>query len=108
LRTLFLTQIALLKYRLRLPGFELPEAVAVAQQKFDDRISKMLDGMANRIAGEASGTSDNFEDPFERLEETIRTCCLEIRQEVLLAELRTFLVLSRNIENITVSLNKEI
>jgi multidrug resistance protein MdtO len=108
LRTLFLTRNALLNYRLQLPGFELPEAVEVAQQKFDDRISKMLDGMANRIAGEASGTSDNFEDPFERLEETIRTCCLEIRQEVLLAELRTFLVLSRNIENITVSLNKEI
>ena len=108
LRTLFVARIALLKYRLQLPGFELPEAVAVAQQEFDDRISKMLDRMANRIEAEAPGTRDDFEDPFERLEQTIRTCCSEARQEFLPVELRTFLVLSRNIESMTVSLDREI
>jgi multidrug resistance protein MdtO len=108
LRTLFVTRIALLKYRLQLPGFELPEAVAMAQQEFDDRISKMLDGMANRIETEAPGTRDDFEDPFERLEQTIRTCCSEARQEFPPVELRTFVVLSRNIESMTVSLDKEI
>jgi multidrug resistance protein MdtO len=107
LRTLFVTRIALLKYRLQLPGFELPEAVAVAQQEFDDRISKMLDGMASRMEAEASGTRDTFEDPFQRLEQTIRTCCSEARQEVAV-ELRTFLVLSHNIESITASLDNEI
>jgi multidrug resistance protein MdtO len=107
LRALFVTRITLLKYRLQLPGFELPEAVAVAQQAFDDQISKMLDGMANRMGAEAPGTRDNFEDPFERLEQTIRTCCSEAPQEVAV-ELQTFLVLSRNIESITASLDNEI
>ena len=105
-RTLFVTRTALLKYRLALPGFELPEPVAVAQREFDDRISKMLDGMANRMESEASGARDNFEHPFERLEQTIKTCCSEARQQVA-EKLRTFLVLSRNIESITVSLDKE-
>jgi multidrug resistance protein MdtO len=106
LRTVFVTRIAMLKYRLQLPGFELPEAVAVAQQEFDDRISKTLDGMASRLKAEAPGKKDNFEDPFERLEETIRSCCSEA-QGFLTEELRTFLVLSHNIESLTVSLDKE-
>jgi multidrug resistance protein MdtO len=108
LRTLFVTRTVLLKYRLRLPGFELPEAVAAAQREFDDRISKMLDGMANRLEADAPGTRNDFEDPFERLEQKIRTCCSEAPQEVLTVELGTFLVLSRNMESMTVSLEKEI
>jgi multidrug resistance protein MdtO len=65
LRALFLTRIVLLKYRLQLPGFELPEAVRVAQQEFDDNLAKMLDGMAERMEGKASQEKDNFEDSFE-------------------------------------------
>jgi hypothetical protein len=38
LRLLFLTRIALLKYRLQLPGFELPEPVRLAQEEFDSRL----------------------------------------------------------------------
>ena len=108
LRALFVTRIALLKYRLQLRGFELPEAVEVAQQEFDERIAKMLEGMANRLDGEAPGTKDNLEDLFERLERTVRTCCSEGPQESLSAELRTFLALSRNIESVTRFLDKEI
>jgi hypothetical protein len=76
------------------------ECIAIAE-------SKMLYGMANRMEAEASGTRDNFEDPFQRLEQTIRTCCSEARQEVAV-ELRTFVVLSHNIESITASLDNEI
>ncbi len=73
LRTLFVTRIALLKYRLRLPGFELPEAVETAQQEFDERMAGMLDGMAARIGGEAAGAKEDLEGSFERLEETVRS-----------------------------------
>ena len=97
----FVTEITLLKYRLQLPGFELPEPVRVAQQEFDDQLAKTLDGMANRIDGEVPGSKDNVEDSFERLEQTVRT-------EVLTAELQTFLTLSRNIESVASSLDKEI
>jgi len=106
-RTLFVTAIALLKYRLQLPGFELPETVRVAQQEFDDQLAKMLDGMANRIDGEPTRTMDKFEDSFQRLEQTIQTCCSETTPKPLAAKLRTFLALSSSMESVAMSLYKE-
>jgi multidrug resistance protein MdtO len=108
LRTLFVTGIALLKYRLQVPGFELPQAVRVAQQAFDNQLAKTLDGMANRIDGQTPGARDNFDDSFERLEQTIQTCCSEAPQGLLTAELQTFLALSRSAESVMSSLDKEI
>jgi multidrug resistance protein MdtO len=108
LRTLFVTRLALMKYRLQLPGFELPEPARVAQQEFDNRLAGMLDGMADRMEGKPTEGTDRFEDAFERLEQTVRTCCLERPQELLTAEMQTFLALSRSIENVTISLGKEI
>jgi multidrug resistance protein MdtO len=108
LRTLFLTRIALLKYRLQLPGFELPPAVRVGQQEFDDHLAKTLDGMADRMEGKAPEGRDNLEHSLERLEQTIQSCCSEGPQGLLTAELQTFLALSRSIESVTISLDKEI
>jgi multidrug resistance protein MdtO len=108
LRVLFLTRVALLKYRLQLPGFELPHAVRMGQQGFDDNLAKMLDGMADRMEGKASERKDDFEDSFERLEQTIRGYSPEGRQQLPTEELQTFLTLSRSIESVTMSLDKEI
>jgi multidrug resistance protein MdtO len=108
LRALFLTRIALLKYRLQLPGFELAVPARVAQQEFDDRLARMLDGMADRMEGKPAEGTDRFEDGFEHLEQTVRSCCSEGRQELLTAGIQTFLALSRSIENVTISLDKEI
>jgi multidrug resistance protein MdtO len=108
LRTLFVTRIALLKYRLQVPGFELPEPVRMAQLEFDNRLAGMLDGMADRMEGKPPQGTDRFEDAFERLEQTVRTCCAEGRQELLTAEMQTFLALSRSVQNMTISLDQEI
>jgi multidrug resistance protein MdtO len=108
LRTLFVIRITLLKYRLQLPGFELPETLLVAQQEFDDRLAGTLDGIANRLEGKASQEKDNFGDSFERLVQTIRSCCSEGPQELTTAELQTFLALSLSIESVTMSLSREI
>src|SRR5258706_1833622 len=108
LRALFLTRTVLIKNRLRLHGFELPEAVQVVHTDFDDNLAKMLDGMADRMAGKESERRDNLEHSLERLEETIRRCCSEGPQKLLTAELQTFLALSRNIESLTMSLSNEI
>ena len=108
LRTLFLTQVALLKYRLQLPGFELPEAARAAEREFDDRLAMVLNDMANRLEGKTSREQEKFEDPFERLEQTIRSCCSEGPRKVLTAELQTFLALCRSAESLTISVNKEI
>jgi hypothetical protein len=79
----------------------------VAQQEFDNRLARMLDGMADRMEGEPADGTDRFEDAFERLEQTVRTCCSEGPQELLTAEMQTFLALSRSIENVTIFLDKE-
>jgi multidrug resistance protein MdtO len=108
LRALFLARIALVKYRLQLPGFELPEPARVAQQQFDNRLAGMLDGMADRMEGKPPQGTDRVEDAFEHLEQTVRNCCTEEPQELLTAKMQTFLALSRSIDNIAISLDREI
>jgi multidrug resistance protein MdtO len=108
LRALFLARIALVKYRLQLPGFELPEPALAAQQEFDNRLAGMLDGMADRMEGKPAQGGDRFEDAFEHLEQTVRNCCSEEPQELLTAKIQTFLALSRSIDNMAVALDKEI
>jgi multidrug resistance protein MdtO len=105
LRTLFLIRIALLKYRLQLPGFELPEAVHAAEQEFDDRLAGILDHRANRLEGKGLQEKVDLTASFKRLEETIRSAAGP--GQLLTAELQTFLALSRGIESIAMSLNEE-
>ena len=107
LRTLFLMRIALWKYRVQLPGFELPEPVRVAQQEFDNQSAKMLDDMADRLDGKAFRENGNFEHSFERLQQSVRACCSQGLQDPLTAQVQTFLALSRNTESLTVSLSNE-
>jgi multidrug resistance protein MdtO len=49
LRIIFIVRAALLKYRLRYPGFELPEDVLRAQQTFDLKIAARIDNIANSL-----------------------------------------------------------
>jgi len=53
LRTLFVMRITSLKYRLQLPGFELPDAVQLWQRQYDDQSAGILSDMADRIEGKA-------------------------------------------------------
>jgi multidrug resistance protein MdtO len=108
LRTFLVTQIALLKYRFQLPGFELPEAVRAAQRKFDEHLAKALEDMADRLEGKAVERKDNLEDAFRELQNSVHSCCSEAPQHLLAPELRTLLTLSHNIENVTLSVNNEI
>jgi multidrug resistance protein MdtO len=105
---LFITRIALLKYRLAIPGFELPRTIAVVQQEFDTELARMLDGIADRLEGKAVERSNNFEDSFKALEQTIRTFHSEESQAAVATQSPTFLALSRRIEQLTVSLDQEI
>jgi multidrug resistance protein MdtO len=100
LRMIFVTRIALLKYRLGLPGFELPDKIHAAQQQFDEWLAQVLDGMADRIEGKA--LQDEAPEPsIERLEKDEAGLMSS-------AQLQTFLSLSRSMESLTTSLNKEI
>jgi multidrug resistance protein MdtO len=108
LRIVFVTRNALLKYRFQLPGFELPQAVRLAQVEFDNQLAEVLDGMANRMAGRGSEVRENLEDSFKRLEQTTLTCCSELPKEAPAAQLAAFLPLSRRIESLTSALDREI
>ena len=108
LRALFLTRISLLKYRLQLPGFELPEEVCRAQRDFDERLAATLDGMANRFEGDAHRETESLVASLARLEASVRTCNSTESQGLIAAHSRTFLLLSRTIESLAASLDKDI
>jgi multidrug resistance protein MdtO len=107
LRMLFLTRITLFKYRLQLPGFELPRSVCASQQEFDGRLATILESMANRMEGQEATQEDAFKGAFERLEGAVWSCCLEGSQQSMSAELRTFLSLSCTAESLVLSLESE-
>jgi multidrug resistance protein MdtO len=108
LRMLFVTRIVLWRYRVQLPGFELPKPLAVAQQEFDDGLAKVLDGMADRMEGRASEESKSFQSSAGNLDQTIRTYCSGMSNEVVTAQFGGFLSLSHRIESLTLSLDEEI
>lgn len=97
----FLIRTALLKYRFRLPGFDLPEPVKLAQEQFDAELAKVLDGMADRMEGKSSQRNKDFIGSVEHLDRTIRTCCSEKPQEMVVAQFGAFLSLIRRIEGLT-------
>jgi len=108
LRAFFAIRITLLKYRLRFPGFELPQTVFVAQKRFDDQLAELLDELADRLEGKGRKGNDNFEQSFQQLQETIQAGLSEGQPEFLHTELRTFMTLSGSIKSVATNLNKEI
>jgi len=108
LRTLFLMRTASLKYRLQVPGFELPDAVRLAQQEYDDRSAGMLEDIADRIEGGGRQVERVPGSAFERLEQTVQACCAGESQEAPQVRVRSFLALLREIDRLTISLDEEI
>jgi len=107
LRALFLMRIASLKYRLQLPGFELPEAVRVSQQEYDDRSARMLEDIADRIEGRERQVARVPRNALERLEQTVQAYCDGESEEAPRVRVRSFLALLREIDRLTTSLDEE-
>jgi multidrug resistance protein MdtO len=110
LRMLFITRIALWKYRMRLPGFELPETIWRAQGEFDDELAKTLDAMADRFEGKPAGARESaaLDARFRHLEQTIQALGLRDSRKEVPMQLDAFLTLSRRAEQLAISLNGEI
>jgi hypothetical protein len=68
----------------------------------------MLDAMATRMENGAYEERVQFKGPFERLKDTGGTCCANGPGQLLSVNLQQFLTLSRIVENIATSLEKEI
>jgi multidrug resistance protein MdtO len=107
LRLLFITEIALWKYRARLPGFELPHTVGAAQGAFDDELARALEAIADRIEGRPS-QAGLFEESLARLERAVSTYEGSEPQRETADRFEAFLSLHRRIESLTSSLQKEI
>ena len=108
LRMLFISCVALVKYRLQLPGFELPEPARLARQEFEESLARTLDGMADHLEGKAREGTDSLEAAFARLKESVQISDSIEAQEVPPANLKTFLSLSERITGLAVSLRNEI
>ena len=107
-RMLFLMEIAWLKYRLQLPGFELPEGLREAQLELDDEFARTLESMADRFEGGRSTRKAEFEKSFKRLERNIQTCYSKASSQQVTAQLQTFQSLCLRIGSLTMSLANEI
>ena len=107
-RILFLTRIALWKYRAQLPGFELPETIQAAQREFDYELARKLDEIANRMQSKNPWEEEITHSLFEQLEQTIRTHSSKETNAPLAARFEAFLKLCRIAETLTISLGKEL
>lgn len=106
LRVIFLLRIALLKYRLQLPGFELPERVHQAQGVFDIRVAEQIENMADRVSGKGVRSVHDFESALLELKNvTLESCSDSL---VGFPGLRSFLPLCTRIESALAALNTEI
>jgi multidrug resistance protein MdtO len=106
LRTLFVMRITSWKYRLNLPGFELPEVVRVLQQEYDNRSAGMLEALADQMEGHPRHIRTMSEERFQRPEQKLHAA-IE-KRHIAEAHFRSFITLLRGIDCLTTSLAKEI
>ena len=102
LRALFITWIVLLRYRAGLPGFELPEAIRPAQEKFDSRLATVLDRMADRMEGRKLTQGEDLRRAYAELEKAAAE-----QQGQFSQEMQSFLLLSRRVVALADSMENE-
>jgi multidrug resistance protein MdtO len=105
LRILFILRLVLWRYRVRLPGFELPEAIQPAQAEFDNRLATELDRMADRWNGDESAQKDDLTSAYAQLEQATWKA-LPKEQHQLTPKIKSFLLLSRRIATLADSLER--
>ena len=108
LRMVFVARIALLKYRLCLIGFELPESILAAQQQFDLSLAALLESIADRLEGKVAPQPQSIAPAIGRLEQAVQQCCPAEPPQHLAVQLRTFLPLSRRVHELLRSVADEI
>jgi multidrug resistance protein MdtO len=108
LRLLFVTRVASLKYRLQLPGFELPQPIAVAERNFDSNCASALEAMAQRVEGRSPAEQPKLESSVARPERTVENYRSEEPQQTFAAQFAALLALDRRIQSLMISLNREI
>jgi len=108
LRVLFVLHISTWNYRVRLPGFDLPDPIHSAQREFDEEFARILEGMANRLDGKPAGAPNNFNNSLQHLEQSVEIYAAAESQTTLAIGLRTYLARNQRIRAVTCALLQEI
>lgn len=109
LRILFLARNTLLKYRLQVPGFELPPDKREAQKDFDNGMGAILDAMAERLEGQPAQPGEP--DPhalFEQLETAMHKPSAGETPVEEAAYRQSFVPLTQRIVGIVATLREEV
>jgi multidrug resistance protein MdtO len=108
LRALFLMRVASLKYRLQLPGFELPEAVIGSLQTYDESSAQMLENVADQMEGKTSQRETVSADSLALLERTLELCRTDESRLLISEHGATFVPLLRQIDQLTTRMANQI
>lgn len=107
LRALFMMRSATLKYRLRLPGFELPKDVIASLQTYDECSARMLESIADRMEGK-SPAEGSVSANAVALGQTLEFCRMDERRLFDSEHGPSFVPLLRQIDLVTSRLADEI
>jgi multidrug resistance protein MdtO len=108
LRALFVMRIALLKYRLQVPGFEVPDAVRLRQEAYDDVSARELEEMADRIEKPVSVKEPEAEELQQLLNRSLHETDAAALQELPATQAESFLTLLHGVDSLTNSLAQEV
>jgi multidrug resistance protein MdtO len=106
LRALFLMRSAFLKYRLQLPGFELPAGVVGSLQAYDDCSVQIFENIADRMEGKTSQAESA--DTSALLEPIVESCRVDESRLLLSEHGATFVPLLGEIDRLTTRLADQI
>ena len=107
LRLIFIARTVLWKYRMQLPGFELPETVRIHQREYDEHSAQALEEMADEIDGRSAGVKATASDSSE-LQRVLQACRTEGPEQLSAGRIESFAALLREIDELTASLAQEI
>jgi multidrug resistance protein MdtO len=108
LRTLFLTRVALWKYRAQLPGFETPDTIRQLLQEFDDESAKMLEAIADRLEGKSIRQTQDLAGALARLQQAAHAYSLQQPEKAPTPQIETVIQLVSKFEALAISLNDQI
>jgi multidrug resistance protein MdtO len=108
LRALFVMRIASLKYRLQAPGFELPDAIRLRQEAYDDVSARMLEEMADRVDGREHQAGGDAQETRELVRLKLQDAEAAARRELPAAQAQSFVTLLGGIDSLTSSLAGQI
>jgi multidrug resistance protein MdtO len=105
LRIIFVTRIALLRYLLHLPGFEIPEPLLRAQEITDGQLAERLERLGDRISDKVSPPLATY-DTHPSVASSIMHDSISDTNAA--SHSRTFLLLSSRITSLLTSLETDI